>query len=74
MVANVGHHNRVLGHGEEGVDARLAVSVVPVEQVHGSGNEEVVEYLPKFQMTTIFTICHNRAGSEPKKRALSGKK
>ena len=47
MVANVGHHDGVLRHGEEGVDARLAIRVVTVEQVHGSGNEQVVENLQK---------------------------
>jgi hypothetical protein len=47
VVSNVGDNDGVLRHGEEGVDTRLTVSVVTVEQVHGNGDEEVVENLGK---------------------------
>ena len=45
MVADVRHHDQVFADGEEGVDARLAVGVVPVEQIHRRDNEEVVRNL-----------------------------
>lgn len=35
VVSHVGQHDQVLADGEEGVDARLAVLVVPVVEVEG---------------------------------------
>ncbi len=48
MVSDVGHHDCVLGHGEEGVDTGLAVRVVAVEQVHCRGDADVIGKLNVF--------------------------
>ena len=59
MVSDVGHHDRVLGHGEEGVDSGLAVRVVAVEQVHCSGDAEVVGKLNIFE-NAIFIFQNSK--------------
>ena len=62
MVADVRHHDQVFADGEEGVDARLAVGVVPVEQIHRRDNEEVVRNLkPILQNILARSFTHSFA-------------
>jgi len=45
MVSDVGDDDQIFGHREQRVDARLAVGVVSVEEVHGSRDAHVVQKL-----------------------------